>query len=117
MSLIIPDLSMPNSCIECPCYYDGYCTAFEDSKNVDYNIGDIKRMDYCPLILMETKVLEQESVLDKIRVEIKNNMESIIGKYDSSVSPHEMPSYKIQRNEAREECIKIIDKYRAESEE
>ncbi len=50
VSLIIPELSMPENCNECPCYYDGYCRAFEESKNVDYNTGDKKRMDYCPLI-------------------------------------------------------------------
>ena len=56
-------------------------------------------------------------VLDKIRAEIESNMESIIGKYDSSIPKSNMPSYKIERNKAREECISIIDKYKAEAEQ
>ena len=52
MSLIIPNLSMPQTCDECPCEYDGYCQAFEEAKRVDYStIGFSKRrMDFCPLI-------------------------------------------------------------------
>lgn len=38
-------------------------------------------------------------------------MESIIGKYDSSVPTRNMPSAKIERNEGREECLGIIDKH------
>ena len=55
-------------------------------------------------------------LLDKIRDEIEGNMESIVGKYDSSIPKFNMPSYKIERNKAREECISIIDKYREEQE-
>lgn len=51
-------------------------------------------------------------VLGKIRAEIESNMESIIGKYDSSIPKSNMPSYKIERNKVRKECISIIDKYR-----
>lgn len=72
MSLIIPELSMPENCNECPCYYDGYCCAFEDSKNVDYSTGDRKRMDYCPLLEYHSKEQEpcedcisRKAVLDK----------------------------------------------------
>lgn len=50
--------------------------------------------------------------MDKIRAEIESNMESIIGKYDSSIPKSNMPSYKIERNKVRKECISIIDKYR-----
>ena len=50
--------------------------------------------------------------MDKIRAEIERNMESIIGKYDSSIPKSNMPSYKIERNKVRKECISIIDKYR-----
>ena len=57
-----------------------------------------------------------EDRLDKIRAEIESNMESIIGKYDSSIPKSNMPSYKIERNKVRKECISIIDKYKAESE-
>ena len=70
MSLIIPDLSMPKCCIECPCYYDGYCCAFEDSKNVDYETGDKKKMEFCPLIEVNEsgaiKALEQQPSEDCI---------------------------------------------------
>ena len=60
------------------------------------------------------KIIKQEvnTVLEQIRAEIEGNMESIIGKYDSSIPKFNMPSYKIERNKAREECISIIDKYR-----
>lgn len=63
---------------------------------------------------MAIKELEQEPILDKIRAGIESNMESIIGKYDSSIPKSNMPSYKIERNKVREECISIIDKYKAE---
>ena len=59
----------------------------------------------------------KNDVLDKIRAEIESNMESIIGKYDSSIPKFNMPSYRIERNKVRKECISIIDKYKAESEE
>ena len=51
------------------------------------------------------------SVIEDIKVEIQGNMESIIGKYDSSIPKAEMPSYKLERNSARRECIDIIDKH------
>lgn len=57
------------------------------------------------------------NTLDKIRAEIESNMESVIGKYDSSIPKFNMPSYKIERNKVRKECISIINKYKAESEE
>lgn len=60
---------------------------------------------------------ERNELLAKIRSEIEGNMESIIGKYNSSIPKSNMPSYKIERNKAREECISIIDKYMVESEE
>ena len=60
------------------------------------------------------RLLEQEPVLDKIRDEIERNMESVIGKYDSSIPKFNMPSYKIERNKVRKECISIIDKYKAD---
>lgn len=48
-------------------------------------------------------------VLQEIRQEIESNMESIIGKYDSSTPKRDMPSAKIERNESRQECLDIID--------
>ena len=67
-------------------------------------------------VLAYGKEKEIDDVLDKIRAEIEGNMESIIGKYDSSIPKFNMPSYKIERNKTREECISIIDKYRGEQE-
>jgi len=60
------------------------------------------------------EALEQEPILDKISAEITANMESIIGKYGNNTPIREMPSAKIERNNAREECLQIIDKYKAE---
>lgn len=51
-------------------------------------------------------------IFDKIRVEIENTMETIIGRYDSTTPIYDKPSYKIERNKARKECIKTIDKYK-----
>lgn len=51
------------------------------------------------------------SVIDDIKTEIESNMESIVGKYDSSIPKAEMPSYKLERNKARKECIDIIVKH------
>ena len=56
-------------------------------------------------------------LFNDIKTEIEGNMESIIGKYDPSIPKFNMPSYKIERNKAREECISIIDKYKAERSE
>ena len=53
-------------------------------------------------------------VLQEIRQEIESNMESIIGKYDSSTPKRDMPSVKIGRNEGRQECLDIIDKHLAD---
>lgn len=66
---------------------------------------------------MAIKALEQESkadVLDKIKTEIESKMETIIGRYDSTIPMYDMASYKVERNKVREECIEIIDKYRQE---
>lgn len=48
-------------------------------------------------------------VLQEIRQEIESNMESIIGKYNSSTPERDRPSAKIARNEGRQECLDIID--------
>ena len=56
-------------------------------------------------------------VLQEIKREIEGNMESIIGKYDSSTPTRNMPSAKIERNEGRKECLAIIDKYIAQYKE
>lgn len=64
--------------------------------------------------ILKKKIERYEKAFDKIRAEIESNMESIIGKYDSSIPKSNMPSYKIERNKAREECISIIDKYKVE---
>ena len=56
-------------------------------------------------------------VLQEIRQEIENNMESIIGKYDANTPEHDMPSRKIERNNGRQECLAIIDKHIKEIEE
>lgn len=50
-------------------------------------------------------------VLQEIRQEIENNMESIIGKYDANTPEHNRPSHKIERNNGRKECLAIIDKH------
>jgi len=90
----------------------------EQARNSGANtfVWDITIDSFNYVIDMAIKALEQDSVLDKIRAEIEGNMESIIGKYDSSIPKFNMPSYKIERNKAREECISIIDKYKAEGE-
>ena len=54
---------------------------------------------------------QKRQAIEDIKAEIQGNMESIIGKYDSSIPKAEMPSYKLERNSARRECIDIIDKH------
>ena len=56
-------------------------------------------------------------LLQEIRQEIENNMESIIGKYDANTPEHNRPSHKIERNNGRKECLAIIDKHIKEIEE
>ena len=54
------------------------------------------------------KTLQRE-ILQEIQQEIECNMESITGKYDKSTPTRDLPSYKIERNEGRKECLAIID--------
>ena len=54
-------------------------------------------------------------VLKDVRAEIEAKMESIIDKYDSSTSPRNMPSRKIERNNGRIEAIDIINRKIAEA--
>ena len=46
-----------------------------------------------------------------MRDEIENNMEEVVGTYDASTPEHNKPLQKSARNEARRECLAIIDKY------
>lgn len=50
------------------------------------------------------------SVIEDIKAEITGNLESIIGKYDSSTPPRDMPSKKCERNCGRQEALDIIDR-------
>ena len=57
--------------------------------------------------------------LDKVkkaREEINSKIESIVGEYKGGTPFEQMPSAKIHRNNARKECIAILDKLIAESE-
>ena len=63
--------------------------------------------DACKLAI---KALKRYGVLQEIRQEIENNMESIIGKYDANTPEYNRPSHKIERNNGRKECLAIIDK-------
>ena len=71
-----------------------------------------------PNVTLDPKYIQAELVaiasLDawgKVEQDIKSRMETIIGKYDSSVPEHDRASMKIARNEARRECLDIINKY------
>ena len=67
----------------------------------------------CGELLETIKMCSVEAVplseLQEIRQEMESNIESIIGKYDSSTPKRDMPSAKIARNEGRQECLDIID--------
>lgn len=54
-------------------------------------------------------------VLKEIRQEIESNIENIIGKYDATVPEHDRASMKIARNEARRECLAIVDRHLSEA--
>ena len=45
--------------------------------------------------------------LEDVRAEITGNLETIIGKYDSNTKPEDVPSRKIERNNATKSCEKI----------
>lgn len=47
-------------------------------------------------------------ILDDIIKQIENNFESIIGVYDRNTPTNQTPTYKIERNNARKQCIEII---------
>lgn len=50
------------------------------------------------------------NALEDVRAEIMENIETIIGKYDSNTKPENMPSRKIERNNGRAEAIDIINR-------
>ena len=77
--------------------------------SIVYSSKFVELLELIPTMLTKADMV---AILDKIRAEIESNMESIIGKYDSSIPKSNMPSYKIERNKVRKECISIIDKYR-----
>lgn len=54
---------------------------------------------------------EVRNMMREMRHEIEANMESIVGKYDSSTPEKDRPSAKINRNIGRQECIDIINKH------
>ena len=58
---------------------------------------------------MAIKALEVD--VKAMREEIENNMEEVVGTYDASTPEHNKPLQKSARNEARRECLAIIDKY------
>ena len=51
------------------------------------------------------------SVIEDIKSEIAHNFESIVGKYTSDTPLRDKAYVKCARNEAREECLAIIDKH------
>ena len=102
--MILIDMNMPQSCQDCPAFGTKACDKWDKHKT--FSDQRTKRHKDCPL--HESDVIE---VLQEIKREIEGNMESVIGKYDSSVPTRNMPSAKIERNEGREECLGIIDKY------
>lgn len=75
------------------------------------NIVPVSTEIYSQMISNSVKYAKMKKVLQEIRQEIESNMESIIGKYDSSTSERNFPSHKIERNNGRKECIAIIDKH------
>ena len=81
-----------------------------DDEHEEFTEEKMSIIDYVNAYTTEG-VTTADDVLNMIRAEIEGNMESIIGKYDSSIPKFNMPSYKIERNKAREECISIIDKH------
>lgn len=53
--IVIPKLRMPKNCEECPCVYDGYCSAMycltgKTTSIPGYYKPNNKRPDFCPLI-------------------------------------------------------------------
>ena len=63
------------------------------------------------LFELVTNATPLEKVLEDIKGEINDNMESIIGVYDSSTPENQRPLCKGARNDARKECIAIIDSH------
>lgn len=60
-------------------------------------------------LIPTAKAIPLEAV-EQIRAEIESNIEPIVGKYDTNTPEHDRPLSKCARNEARKECIEIIDK-------
>lgn len=73
------------------------------------NIVPVSTEIYSKMITDIVMLAKYKGVLQEIRQEIECNMESITDKYDSNTPTRDLPSYKIERNEGRKECIKLID--------
>ena len=72
---------------------------------------------YCPTyceVIRNSCEEDKQWYLDRLQAmceEIENNMEEVQGIYNASTPEHDRPLQKIARNEARKECLAIIDKY------
>ncbi len=71
---------------------------------------------YFGTVLNEIKTLEQEPILDKIRVEILNCL-SALDEIEKSGLDIYLPNEISGRRLTYQQCLEFIDKYKAESEE
>lgn len=97
------DMKMPKDCYHCPCHkhwdVNNYiCGITGDTANY---IGF--RRDFCPL-----KEASNGAILDKIRAEIEQYQSD----YDVHGTEYDRTAWK-----AFNRCLRILDKYKAESEE
>lgn len=99
------DMDIPKDCNGCPFAVTGngeyFFCCFDVEKEVDMD-SDYRRKD-CPL-----KEVSQEPVLDKIKAEILENAFTVVNPYNT---------YKYINVLDLRSIEKIIDKYKAESEE
>lgn len=77
------------------------------------NCGYIGQDELVDGIIGNMETIETEAIIDvlqEIEAEILSSMESIVGKYNGDTPERQRPSAKIERNEGRKQCLKIIER-------
>ena len=76
-------------------------------------LDDEMMKSYCHGVENTAKEFRYEinKLLNDIKAEIKANIESSVGSYDSNTPLADRPYVKLERNNARNECLAIIDKH------
>lgn len=107
--ILIPNMDMPKNCETCKfsSYHDGddYCDLYKILHGYAWRAKDVKWDDDCPLKPED----DYKPVLDKLRVEIEELDNKVCQQFLIEDVDKEV-------HHAYQNCLEIIDNYKAESE-